>query len=75
MTDMELIFTMLGEKSTRDIAIAADAQGFTENKQSAAAGGKVAGDARKALEQQTSKRVVSNKNFLPNKGDQKRLSP
>ena len=73
MTDMELIFTMLGEKSTTNIAIASDAQGFNENKQAATDGGKVAGDARIALERKTNKRVVSSKNFLPPKGDQKRL--
>ena len=73
MTDMELIFTMLGEKSTKDIAIATDARGFTPNKGAATQGGKIAGDARQALEVQTGKRVVSKKNFLPNKGTQKQL--
>ena len=73
MTDMELIFTMLGEKSTKDIAIAIDAQGFTPNKDAATQGGKIAGDAREALEVQTGNRVVSKKNFLPNKGNQKQL--
>ena len=48
---------MLGERSTRDIAIATDAQGFFPNKQSAQDGGKVAGDARTALEKKTGKRV------------------
>ena len=74
MTDMELIFTMLGEKSTTNIAIASDAQGFQENKQAATDGGKVAGDARVALERKTNRRVVSNRNFLPKRGDQGQLS-
>ena len=73
MTDMELIFTMLGEKSTKDIAVATDAQGFTPNKDAAAQGGTIAGDARQALEAKTGKRVISKKNFLPNKGNQKQL--
>ena len=70
MTDTELIFTMLGERSTRDIAVASDAQGFRENEGAAREGGRVAGDAREALEQKTGRRVVSNKNFLKPKGDQ-----
>ena len=53
-----LIFTMLGEKSTTNIAIASDSQGFRQNKQAATEGGKVAGDARIALERKTNKRVV-----------------
>ena len=65
MTDTELIFTMLGERSTKDIAVATDAQGFPANKQAANDGGQVAGDARKALERKTSQRVLSDSNFLP----------
>ena len=57
----------------KDIAIATDAQGFTPNKGAATQGGKISGDARQALEVQTGKRVVSRKNFLPNKGTQKQL--
>ena len=64
MTDMELIFTMLGEKSTRDIARASNAQGFPENEVASMDGGKVAGDARIALEKKTGKKVVSKDNFL-----------
>ena len=73
MTSLELLFTTLGERSTKDIAIADDALGFTPNKKAAEKGGKVAGDARKALEEQTGERVVSSNNFLPPQGDQKRL--
>ena len=74
MTDMELLFTRLGETSTREIAIASDAHGFRQNEKAADAGGTVAGDARRALEKQTGQRVVSKDNFLPAKGDQKRLN-
>ncbi len=73
MTDIELIFTMLGEKSTTNIAVATDAKGFSQNKQAAADGGKVAGDARLALEKKTEKRVVSSNNFVRSGGDQGRL--
>ena len=65
MTSTELIFTMLGETSTRDIAVAIDAQGFMANRTAAENGGTVAGDARRALEKQTGKPVISRNNFLP----------
>jgi hypothetical protein len=64
MTDLELIFSMLGEASTTEIARAEDAQGFTENKVAAEQGGEVAGDARKNLEDKTGRPVVSQKNYL-----------
>lgn len=56
MTDLELIFTMLGEASTTEIARRSDAQGFDENSTSAKEGGKIAGNARKALEAKTGKK-------------------
>ena len=64
MTDLELIFTMLGEASTTEIARRTEAQGFVENRQSAKQGGTIAGNARKALEAKTGKRVVSKTNYL-----------
>lgn len=64
MTDLELIFTMLGEKSTTAIAVATNARGYTQNAQAADACGKVAGDARRELEKKIQKRVVSSDNFL-----------
>ena len=64
MTDLELIFTMLGEASTTEIARRTDAQGFAQNKTSAKQGGTIAGDARKALEAKTGKPVVSPSNYL-----------
>jgi hypothetical protein len=63
MTDLELIFTMLGEASTTEIARNTDATGFPENKQAARAGGKVAGNARKALERKSGRTVASPQNF------------
>ena len=65
MTDLELIFTMLGEASTTEIARRGDALGFTKNRLSAKQGGTIAGNARKALEAKTGKPVVSKDNYLP----------
>lgn len=64
MTDLELIFGMLGEASTTEIAINQDAQGFEENKDAAKAGGRIAGNARKELEEKSGKKVLSSSNFL-----------
>lgn len=63
MTDLELIFTMLGEASTTEIARNTDSEGFPENKQAARAGGKVAGNARKELEKKSGRKVSSRSNF------------
>lgn len=63
MTDLELIFSMLGEASTKEIAINKDAQGFVENKQAATEGGAVAGNARKELEYKSGKKVISRENY------------
>jgi len=63
MTDLELIFSMLGEASTKEIAINKDAQGFVENKQAAFEGGAVAGNARKELERKSGKKVISKENY------------
>lgn len=73
MSDLELIFSMLGEASTKEIAVNTDAQGFDENKQAAKAGGKIAGDARKQLELKSGKRVVTTDNFLPEGKKPKKL--
>jgi len=64
MTDLELIFTMLGEASTTEIARKTDAEGFNENFSAARAGGEVAGLARKDLELKTGKKVITKKNYL-----------
>ena len=63
MTDLELLFTALGEASTTEIAKTHDAYGMAENTQAARAGGKIAGDARKALEDKTGRKVVSASNY------------
>lgn len=65
MTDLELIFSMLGEAATTEITRENNAQGFTENQKAARAGGGVAGKARKDLESKTSKSIISQENYLP----------
>jgi DNA-damage-inducible protein D len=64
MTNFELIFTMLGEDATRQVAALDDAQGFNENHDAAQAGGKAAGRALKAFEEDNKIKVVSPSNFL-----------
>lgn len=65
MTDLELIFTMLGEASTTEIAKQKDAQGFKQNRHAAKEGGTVAGIARKELEAKTGTSIISSSNYLP----------
>lgn len=72
-TDLELIFIMLGERSTQEVAQVRNAQGLGPNKAAAVAGGSIAGRAREDLERETNQRVVSATNFL--KGGQRQLDP
>ncbi len=65
MTDLELLFSMLGEASTAEITRSHDAQGFGENHKAAKAGGKIARDARKELEVQSGKKVISSQKYVP----------
>ena len=53
MTDLELIFSMLGERATTEITQTNDSQGFADLHNDAKDGGKIAGDAKKALEKKT----------------------
>ena len=64
MTDLELIFSMLGEASTTEIARNRDARGFPQNKQTARQGGTVAGNARRELEKKSGRKVVTSENYL-----------
>ena len=74
MNDLELIFSMLGEAATTEISRKKDAQGFGENKTAARKGGKIAGDARKKLENETGDKVVRPENYLTEPESRKRLS-
>ena len=62
MSNLELVLTMLAEASTTDIAKAEQPQSFDENQQVARRGGNVAGVARKALEAETGKPVITSQN-------------
>jgi len=64
MTDLELIFSMLGEAATTEIARNKDAKGFRPNQQAAHEGGTVAGNARRELEQRSGRKVVTSDNYL-----------
>jgi hypothetical protein len=73
MSEAELIFTSLAELSTRKIAQTEQAKGYVENIGPAKKGGRISGNARKALEKQTGKKVVSGQNFLPRRKQVKQL--
>src|SRR3989338_2597232 len=72
MTDLEIIFTMLGEASTTKIARSKDEQGFIQNKKAAKSGGKIAGDARKKLEIEAGEKITTQENYLQETETQKR---
>ena len=64
MSTLELVLNMLAEATTTELAKVHDAQGLSENKQVAKRGGKVAGDARKAIEADTGKPVITSRNAV-----------
>jgi DNA-damage-inducible protein D len=72
-TDLELIFSMLGEAATTEITRNKDAQGFVENKDAATRGGKISGDARKKLESETGKNVSTSENYLSEPQSKKKM--
>ena len=73
MNDLELIFSMLSEASTKEITVNKNAQGFVQNKHAASEGGAIAGNARKALEQKSGKKVTARENYLKQPQDKKFL--
>lgn len=64
MDDFELIFSMLGERSTTEIHRTEDSRGMPKLKQDASRGGRIAGIARKELEKELGRPVVFRKNYL-----------
>lgn len=64
MTDLELIFTMLGEKVTTEISKSEQPKGMPANQKVAKRGGSVAGKARKDTEKEIGRSVVSGGNYL-----------
>ncbi len=73
MTDLELIFSMLGEASTTKVTRAKNAKGFIENRAAARIGGKIAGNALKELEKESGEKVISSENYLPENEKTKEL--
>ncbi|MBU4123450.1 phage antirepressor protein, partial [bacterium] len=69
----ELIFTMLGERATTEIHQNENSRGFQKLKTDAHAGGKISGDARKALEKRLKRPVVSRRNYLKSAESKKKL--
>ena len=67
MDDFELIFTMLGEKSTTEIHKTENSYGKEKLKKDAGRGGRIAGIARTELEKEIGRKIVSKKNFLASK--------
>ena len=73
MSEAELIFTALTELSTRQIAESIEATGLLENAKAGKKGGAVAKNARKELEENTGKSIVTKENFLPPTKENKQL--
>ncbi len=73
MTDLELIFTMLGERVTTEISASEKPETFVGNKKIAQRGGKVAGIARKETEKELGRSVISEQNYLSLSNQNKRL--
>lgn len=65
MTDLELIFTMLGEKVTTEISHTEKPDTFEKNKKVAKRGGGVAGSARRETEKELGRSIISKQNYLP----------
>ena len=62
MSDLELVLNMLAEASTTSISRAEQPEGLEENRKVAQRGGRIAGNARKELEQETGRPVVTAEN-------------
>jgi DNA-damage-inducible protein D len=75
MTNLELIFTALGEELTRVYTVKDDAQGFVENQYTAQKGGRTAGLARERVEKETGDKIVSATNFLKKQDDESAQLP
>ena len=75
MTDLELIFTILGEAATTEIARTKDAQGLSENTRAAREGGGIAGNARRQLEDKSGRKIITPDNYLTDKSKPKLPPP
>ncbi|BBO19066.1 phage antirepressor protein [Candidatus Brocadia pituitae] len=66
MNDLEIIFTMLGERSTTEIHRNEDSKGMKKLKEDAEVGGKIAGNAKKELEKKLGRSISTKENYLKN---------
>lgn len=73
MTDLELIFSMLGEASTGEIERTQNPGTFNEHKKASKEGGTIAKNARFELEQKTKHNVITSENYLAEPEKKKRL--
>ncbi|MCK9281917.1 MAG: hypothetical protein M0P71_14925 [Melioribacteraceae bacterium] len=73
MTDLELIFSMLGERATTEITQTQDTRGLDNLKNDAKEAGKIAEDAKKALEVKTKKKVSTKENYIYESETKKRI--
>ncbi|KKQ67114.1 MAG: Prophage antirepressor [Candidatus Daviesbacteria bacterium GW2011_GWA2_38_24] len=73
MSDLELLFSQLGEAATTEITKTEHPKGFEKNKQVSRRGGKIAGDARSNLEKETGRKVITTQNYLPKRQSKKLL--
>ena len=64
MNDLELIFSMLGERVSTEITRKEDARGYKRVEGAARIGGKIAGNARKETEKELRRPITSNENYL-----------
>lgn len=64
MSTLELVLNMLAEATTTEISKEKNPQSFSENRSIAKAGGEVAGNARKDIEDRTGKPVITSKNAV-----------
>ena len=64
MTTLEIVLNMLSEATTTELTKTSNPQGLAENKQVAKRGGSIAGNARKEIENETGKPVVTSKNAI-----------
>jgi DNA-damage-inducible protein D len=74
MTDLELIFSMLGEKVSTELTKEEDAQGYREVKNVAKRGGRIAGNARKETETELGRPITSKENYLSKPENKKKLT-
>jgi len=73
MDDLELIFSMLGERVSTEITRKEDAQGYEEVEDATKRGGRVAGNARKDAEKELGRPVTSRENYLTEPEKKKKL--